>query len=89
MCIVGRALRIHVVDVEFNVGLRPALMDHLPAIGPTAAEGLYLALGHFRHGILLAPATAHYLAEWLDTGEPQAALQSFLPERLTIEQNAG
>jgi len=70
---------------EINVGLRPALMDHLPAIGPTGADGLYLALGHFRHGILLAPASAHYLAELLHTGEPQEALQPFLPQRLAME----
>ena len=71
---------------EINVGLRPALMDHLPAIGPTESEGLFLALGHFRHGILLAPGTAHYLAELLHTGDEQAALEPFLPQRLTLEE---
>lgn len=73
---------------EINVGLRPALMDHLPAIGPAGSPGLFLALGHFRHGILLAAATAFYLAEMLHTGEDQTALRPFLPERLTIEETA-
>ena len=73
---------------EINVGLRPALMDHLPAIGHAGANGLFLALGHFRHGILLAPASAHYLAELLHTGEDQATLQPFLPQRLTTEESA-
>ena len=71
---------------EINVGLRPALMDHLPAIGPTGAARLFLALGHFRHGILLAPASAHYLAELLHTGEAQEVLKPFLPQRLTMEE---
>jgi len=73
---------------EINVGLRPALMDHLPAIGPTETESLFLSLGHFRHGILLAAASAHYLAELLHTGENQQELQPFLPERLAMEERA-
>jgi glycine oxidase len=70
---------------EINVGLRPALLDHLPSIGPTHVDGLYLAVGHFRHGILLAPATAHYLAELLERGETPAALQPFQPGRFDEE----
>jgi glycine oxidase len=70
---------------EIDVGLRPALMDHLPAIGPTEADGLFLALGHFRHGVLLAPASAYYLAELLQTGEIPDALLPFLPRRLAVE----
>jgi len=76
------------VLAEINVGLRPTLMDHLPAIGPTGSKKLFLSLGHFRHGILLAPASAHYLAEWMHTGEPQGVLRPFLPERLTMEESA-
>ncbi len=67
---------------ELSVGLRPALDDQLPVIGATEVEGLYLAFGHFRHGILLAPATAHYLAEWLTEGREPAELRPFAPERL-------
>jgi len=67
---------------ELSVGLRPALDDQLPVIGATEIEGLYLAFGHFRHGILLAPATAHYLAEWLTEGREPGQLRPFAPERL-------
>jgi glycine oxidase len=47
-------------------GLRPGSIDDLPLIG--AAEntpGLWLATGHSRNGVLLAPATAELLAEMM------------------------
>ena len=68
--------------VEVSVGLRPAVADHLPVIGPTEVEGLYLATAHFRGGILLAPATAHYLAEAIVSGAIPAELRPFTVERL-------
>lgn len=71
--------------VELIVGFRPALRDHQPAIGPLAApecRGLYLAIGHYRDGILLAPATAHYLAQAIREQQVPAALVPFLPDRL-------
>ena len=64
------------------MGLRPALEDQLPAIGATEIEGLYLAFGHFRNGILLAPATAHYLAQWLTEGLEPEELRPFAPQRM-------
>ncbi len=67
---------------EISVGLRPAVADQLPVIGETEVEGLYLATGHFRHGILLAPATAHYLAEGIAGGEIPPVLEPFAPDRL-------
>ena len=68
---------------ELSVGLRPALPDYLPAIGPAGADGFYAAVGHFRSGILLAPATAHYLAEAIVTGVTPSELDSLSPDRLT------
>ena len=67
---------------ELSVGLRPALPDYLPAIGPAGADGFYAAVGHFRSGILLAPATAHYLAEAIAGGAVPSALDSLSPDRL-------
>lgn len=46
-------------------GLRPDSPDHLPIIGPTDVDGLLIATGHFRSGILLAPITARLLREWI------------------------
>lgn len=39
-------------------GLRPSTPDRLPALGKTAVDGLYVASGQFRNGILFAPAIA-------------------------------
>lgn len=43
---------------EILAGLRPGSRDHDPIVGKTTVDGLYYATGHYRHGILLAPATA-------------------------------
>jgi glycine oxidase len=52
---------------ETWAGLRPDSPDHLPIIGPTDVEGLLIATGHFRSGILLAPVTARMIREWATT----------------------
>jgi glycine oxidase len=52
---------------ETWAGLRPDAPDHLPIIGPTDLEGLLVATGHFRSGILLAPITARLIREWITT----------------------
>ena len=54
---------------ETWAGLRPDSPDHLPIIGPTDVEGLLIATGHFRSGILLAPVTARLIREWVSTNE--------------------
>lgn len=54
--------------VEAMAGLRPGTPDNLPLIGPGAIEGLVLACGHYRNGILLAPITGDAVAELLDGG---------------------
>ena len=51
--------------VEAMAGLRPGTPDNLPLIGPGALDGLVLATGHYRNGILLAPLTAERVAEML------------------------
>ncbi|HEY8297366.1 MAG TPA: glycine oxidase ThiO [Candidatus Baltobacteraceae bacterium] len=48
---------------EMWAGLRPGSPDGRPFIGPTALAGYFLAVGHYRNGILLAPATAARLAD--------------------------
>ena len=45
-------------------GLRPASADGFPLIGPCrSVQGLWIAGGHFRDGILLGPLTGHIVAE--------------------------
>lgn len=65
--------------VETSVGFRSAVDDHRPRIGPTEIEGLFLAVGHYRNGVLLAPATAAYLAQAMLEGGVPLALAPFLP----------
>lgn len=55
---------------ETWAGLRPGSPDGRPFIGATAIEGLFVATGHYRNGILLAPATAHAIAECMLGTEP-------------------
>lgn len=73
---------------EALAGLRPAVSDHMPVIGRAEVDGLFVATGHFRHGILLAPATAHYLAEWMVTGVQPVQLAPFAFERLSQKRRA-
>ncbi|HSJ16854.1 MAG TPA: glycine oxidase ThiO [Solirubrobacterales bacterium] len=56
-------------------GLRPGTPDNSPIIGGGALDGLVIATGHYRNGILLAPVTADAVAALL-VGErpPSAAL---------------
>lgn len=46
-------------------GLRPGSPDQLPILGPVEPDGLVVATGHYRNGILLAPVTAKLVAEWI------------------------
>jgi len=57
-----------VAEMEFvgaSAGLRPGTPDNLPLVGPGAIDGLVLATGHFRNGILMAPLAAEIVAEQL------------------------
>jgi glycine oxidase len=58
-------------------GLRPDTPDHLPSLGPTDIEGLLIATGHFRNGILLAPITAKLIAEWITTQHTSVNWEAF------------
>ncbi|MEZ0579607.1 FAD-dependent oxidoreductase [Nocardioides sp. MH1] len=57
---------------------RPGTPDNLPLVGPVA-DGVVLAAGHYRHGVLLAPLTARLVADHLETGAVRAPLD---PRRL-------
>ena len=66
---------------ETRAGLRPGSPDNAPLLGPTALEGLLLATGHFRNGVLLTPVTGDVLAHVLTTGELPAEARPFSPRR--------
>jgi glycine oxidase len=50
---------------ETWAGLRPDSPDHLPILGPTDVDGLVIATGHFRSGVLLTPITARLVRQWI------------------------
>ena len=70
--------RVRELEIEeHSVGLRPAVGDHLPVIGPAGRPGLWIATGHLQHGILLAPSTAYWLAESIESGEVPELLKPY------------
>ena len=73
--------------VETWSGLRPDTADHLPVIGPSGVDNLWLATGHFRNGILLAPLTAELIRDSIIDGRLRNELQPFGVDRFTSPNN--
>jgi glycine oxidase len=69
-------------QLEAWAGLRPATPDGLPLLGQLSNHPRHLlATGHFRDGILLAPATAHLITQLLTNESPTIDLTPFSPTR--------
>src|SRR6267378_3860493 len=66
---------------ETWAGLRPDSPDHLPILGPTDLDGLLIATGHFRSGILLTPITAQLIREWITEQSVSTDWDRFSPLR--------
>ena len=66
---------------EAIAGLRPGTPDNAPVIGLAGLPGLVLATGHFRGGVLLAPATAEAVAELLMNKQVPELIAPFSPMR--------
>ncbi|WP_330291675.1 glycine oxidase ThiO [Streptomyces sp. NBC_00576] len=66
---------------ETRAGLRPGSPDNAPLLGPTALEGLLVATGHYRNGVLLTPVTGDAMATVLATGELPDEARAFTPRR--------
>lgn len=66
---------------ETWAGLRPDSPDHLPILGPTDIDGLLIATGHFRSGIVLAPITARLVREWINEQRVSVDWDRFSPLR--------
>jgi glycine oxidase len=69
--------------LEDWAGLRPGTPDALPILGATSTPGYYVATGHFRDGILLAPITARVMADIITGVQPAADLTPFSPQRFS------
>jgi glycine oxidase len=72
--------------VETLAGLRPGTPDNAPVLGPTALDGLVLATGHFRNGVLLTGVTADAVADLLTTGAMPAFAAPFAPTRFAAAE---
>ena len=66
---------------EMWTGFRPGSRDDAPVLGPGAVEGLVLATGHYRNGILLTPVTARAVARYVLEGVIEPAIAPFAPSR--------
>jgi glycine oxidase len=67
--------------LETWAGLRPGSSDGLPFIGPAPLEGLFDASGHARNGVLLAPVTAHAVADLIEGKPVPADVAACSPQR--------
>jgi glycine oxidase len=64
---------------EAAAGLRPATPDNTPRIGWTGVDGVVVAAGHFRNGILLAPLTAAAVVDLLDRRPVAPLIEALAP----------
>ena len=70
--------------LEAWAGLRPGTPDALPILGATATPGYYVAAGHFRDGILLAPVTARVVSQLIAEQRPDFELNAFSEQRFLL-----
>jgi glycine oxidase len=58
-------------------GFRPCTPDQGPLLGNSSVAGLWLATGHHRNGVLLAPITAQLLTAAILDGAKDPYLETF------------
>jgi glycine oxidase len=72
--------------VEVSTGLRPGSPDNAPLIGTTGVDGLIIATGHYRNGVLLTPITGDGVAALVAGGVLPPELRPFTPERFAPQE---
>jgi glycine oxidase len=68
---------------------RPYTEDELPLLGRSAVSGLFLATGHYRNGILLAPVTAEIIRSLVLGKKPPVDIEPFQASRLVRDAPPG
>jgi len=68
---------------ETCAGLRPGTPDNGPVVGWCGPDGLLLATGHYRNGILMSPVTADAAVALLAGQAPAQEWEAFTPQRFT------
>jgi glycine oxidase len=69
---------------ELWTGFRPTSRDDAPILGPTPIEGLFLATGHHRNGILLAPITALAVSDAILSRRLPEIIREFTIDRFAV-----
>lgn len=77
-------------EVEYHwAGLRPGAPDGIPFIGAVPGiKGLYVNAGHYRNGLVLAPAATRLLVDLLLEREPPIDPTPYRPDRLAGAERA-
>lgn len=74
---------------EMWVGFRPGSRDDAPLLGPSGVDGLVMATGHHRNGILLTPVTADAISRFILSGVLDETIRPFALDRFaSAEQRA-
>ncbi|HET9873866.1 MAG TPA: glycine oxidase ThiO [Propionibacteriaceae bacterium] len=71
------------VLAETSVGFRPGTPDNAPILGGCDLDGLVLATGHYRNGVLLTPFTATAVTALLEYGALPRVATEFTLDRFT------
>ena len=66
--------------IDAWAGVRPGIADHAPLLGLSQTPSLFLATGHFRNGILLAPMTARLMADMILDQRTDPLIAPFAPQ---------
>jgi glycine oxidase len=73
---------------ETCAGLRPGTPDNGPVVGRCGPDGLLLATGHYRNGILMSPATSDAVTALLAGQRAAPEWDPFTPQRFTGQERA-
>lgn len=73
---------------EMWVGFRPGSRDDAPMLGPGGLDGLVIATGHHRNGILLTPVTAAAVARFVLDGAIEPVIRPFAIGRFAAKSVA-
>jgi glycine oxidase len=69
---------------ETSVGWRPGTPDNAPILGGCDVDGLVLATGHYRNGVLLTPITADVISTLIIGGELDSVAAPFGLDRFAL-----
>lgn len=70
------------------MGFRPGSPDGMPYLGPVEAiPGLWVASGHYRNGVALAPITAAIMSQWMAGNNPDIDFSTFAVDRVEVQSS--